>query len=244
MNVDLKEAAKTMKGFERIEFIEGSTFKDNSTAVIIPLRTQSIHYKVAQAIAALYGPMNTKRQLFFVTGHEVGHAYNEAVKAILNHPEMKNWKYILTVEDDNLPPQDAHLRLIESIEAGPFDAVSGIYFTKGEWNMPMAYGDAIEFARTGVLDFRPIDIVKAMKVGNIVEVNGIGMGCALWRMELFRNIPQPWFVTACENVPEKGTVMYTQDLYFCERAKRSGKRFAVDLRVHVGHIDKDTGVVY
>ena len=37
---------------------------------------------------------------------------------------------MLTLEDDNLPPPDGLLRLYESIEAGPYDAVGGLYWTR------------------------------------------------------------------------------------------------------------------
>jgi hypothetical protein len=63
-------------------------------------------------------------------------------------------------------------------------------------------------------------------------------------MDLFRDIPPPWYVTVADVVPGKGIQGFTQDLYFSERAVRSGKRFAVDMRVRVGHLDINTGVVY
>lgn len=230
-------------GFERVAHIPGTTYKDNSTAIIIPTRG-TIHWKVVERWQGLIGPMNQKRAMLFATGDEVGQAYNRMIEFILAHPELSKWKYVLTLEDDNLPPPDAQIRLLESIEATGVDAMSGIYFTKGDVNMPMAYGDPGEFARTGVLDFKPRDVRAAVQQGHIMEVNGIAMGCALWRMDLFRQVPGPWFVTVADFVPGQGTKAFTQDLYFCERAKRVGKRFAVDFRVRVGHLDINTGVVY
>lgn len=231
-------------GFDRIEAISGSTYQDNSTVLLVPTRGM-IHYKVVAAHEGLMPPMNQKRAKMFVAGDEVGHAYNNMIKNVLANPELSKWKYIMTLEDDNLPPQDAHIRLLESIEFGPkFDAVSGIYFTKGDWNMPMAYGDPEEYARTGVLDFKPRDIRDALRHGHLMEVNGIAMGCALWRMDLFRQVPAPWFVTVADVVPEKGPMAFTQDLFFCKRAKEAGKRFAVDMRVKVGHLDINTGLVF
>jgi hypothetical protein len=108
----------------------------------------------------------------------------------------------------------------------------------------MAYGDPSEYQRTGVLDFKPLDIRKALTQGNVVEVNGIAMGCSLYRMDLFREIQPPWFVTVADIVEGKGAVGFTQDLYFCQKAKMAGKRFGVDLRVRVGHLDLGSGVVY
>ena len=150
----------------------------------------------------------------------------------------------MTLEDDNLPPPDAHLRLLESMDFGNYDGVSGLYFTKGEVNMPMAYGNPDEYARTGVLDFRPRDVREAITAGQIMPVNGIAMGCALWKMSLFREIPAPWYVTVNDVVPGKGMVAMTQDLHFCERARRAGKRFAVDMRVKVGHLDPASGTIF
>src|SRR5579863_7996980 len=221
-------------GYERVEHIAGSTYKDSSTVIVIPTRGM-IHHQVVAAWQGLIAPMNQKRAILFASGDEVGIAYNNMIANILANPELKKWKYVLTLEDDNLPPQDAHIRLLESIDFQKYDAVSGLYFTKGEQNMPMAYGDPAEYRRTGVLDFRPRDIRDALKAGQIMPVNGIAMGCALWRMDLFRETPPPWFVTVADIVEGKGVQCYTQDLSACERWIRKGKTFAVDLRVKVGH---------
>lgn len=233
------------RGFEQFGQIQGSTFEDNSTIVICPTRGQ-IPDKTVHRWLTMVAPMNQKRGWLFATGHEVGRAYDALVMKILADPHLQGFKYILTLEDDNLPPPDAHVRLLESIRLGPFDAVSGIYFTKGQFNMPMAYGDPEEFRSTGVLDFRPLDVRRALSLGRVVPVNGIAMGCALWRLDLFREVPPPWFVTVADVVPEKGGAVQamTQDLYFCRRAREMGKTFAVDFRVRVGHLDVNTGEVY
>lgn len=253
--IDVNEVVEKMKapglGFERVEHIPGSTYKDNSTVIVIPTRRAKagdpavgIDPLVVEKWIGLIAPMNQKRAILFASGHEVGKAYDAMIEMILKHPELSKWKYVLTLEDDNLPPPDAHIRLLESIEWGNYDAVSGLYFTKGDVNMPMAYGDPDEYNRTGVLDFKPRDVRAALAAGQVMKVNGIAMGCALWRMEMFRHIPPPWFVTVNDIVPGKGVACMTQDLNLCEKAVRAGKRFAVDLRVKVGHLDVNTGNVF
>jgi hypothetical protein len=230
-------------GFEVVEHLPGSTYKDSSTVVVIPTRGM-VPDPVISKWLGLIAPMNQKRAILFASGHEVGHAYNAMIEMILKHPELSKWKYILTLEDDNLPPPDAHIRLLESIEWGNYDAVSGLYFTKGEHNQPMAYGDPAEFARTGALDFRPRDVREALAAGQVMPVNGIACGCALWRMQLYRDIPGPWYVTVNDLVPGKGVIGMTQDLEFCSKAVRAGKRFAVDMRVRIGHLDIGSGITY
>jgi len=162
-------------GFDRLKHIPGSTFRDVSTVVVIPTRGM-IHHKVVQAWQNLIAPMNQKRAIFFASGHEVGLAYDAMIERILADPHLSQWKYVLTLEDDNLPQPDAHIRLLESIAWGDYDAVSGIYFTKGDFNMPMAYGDPDHYARTGELEFRPRDIREALQRGSVMPVNGIAMG--------------------------------------------------------------------
>jgi hypothetical protein len=231
-------------GFERVRLLPGNTFRDNSTVVVIPTRGM-IHSKVVQGLLNLISPMNQKRALFFAEGDEVGVAYNRLVQAIIDNPQFNGWKYLLTIEDDQIVPPDAHIRLLETIEAFPqFDAVSGIYFTKGDFNMPMAYGDPVEYQRTGVLDFRPRNVQEALAAGQVMPVNGIAMGCGLWRLDMFRALPPPWFVTTSDFLPGKGVTAYTQDLAYCKRAREAGKKFAVDLRVRVGHLDVGSGIVY
>lgn len=239
-----KEEAEGL-GFARVESLPGATFRPAHVAIVCPLRSPMIHNRVAQAIQNIQQAPNQGRGIWFPHGHEVGHAYNETLKAILADPNVGKWPYLMTVEDDQLPPPNAFILLAQALEATGFDAVSGTYFTKGDYGVPQTWGDANEYRQTGVLNFRPVDPLPALRQGaTVLEVNGIGMGCAVWRMGLFREMPPPWFVTTCEWSPEKGGGSSTQDLHFCANAKRAGKRFGVDLRVKVGHMDIASGIVY
>lgn len=239
-----------IKLYDGVEVISGDSYKDRSTVIIVPTRG-TIPARVAHAWLNLIAPMNQKRVFLFAKGMEVGDAYNRTIAAILADPNLSKFKYVMTMEDDNLPPADAHIRLCESIELG-YDGVSGIYFTKGAGRYPMAYGDPAKFKETGQLDFMPRDWKQAFLENHLVPVNGIAMGCSLYRMDLFREIPSPWFVTVNDIVDvrkpdggqSRGPSAYTQDLSFCENATRMGKTFAVDFRVKVGHLDVSTGIVY
>lgn len=230
-------------GYERIEHIVGSTYKDNSTVVVIPTRGM-IHHKIVQAWQGMLSPMNQKKAVFFASGHEVGKAYDAMIKMIIENPELSKWKYVLCLEDDNLVPADAHIRLLETIEWGGFDAVGAIYFTKGEINAPMCYGDPEEYKRTGVLDFKPRDIRAALANGNIVECNGLAQGCTLYRMDVFKKIPPPWFVTVSDVVEGGGAQAFTQDLWMAQSMKKAGMRVACDTRVRAGHLDINSGEVF
>jgi hypothetical protein len=231
-------------GYERAQLIPGSTYRDQSTVVIVPSRENTFHHFVVQSWMGLQTPMNQRRYWLFAIGDEVGHAYNNLVTEILKNPDLASAKYILTLESDNLPPGDAHLKLHESLVAGNYDAVGGLYWTKGDVNQPMCYGDPEHYKRTGQLEFQPRDVRAAVANGHVVECNGLAMGCTLYKMDLFKETPPPWFVTFQEVIPEKGAAAFTQDLWACKRWKEMGKRFACDTRVRVGHLDVATSTIY
>lgn len=260
-----RAAAFESLGFERMRHVPGSTYKDCSTVIVVPTRgierhtkskrcesgehiecfLQAVHLKVFQSWQNLIAPMNQKRAFFYATGHEVGKAYDATISGILQDPNLSKWRFVLTLEDDNVVNPDLHIRLLESIDVGPFDAVGGLYYTKGEINAPMVYGDPEKYRRTGELEFAPRDLMPHVQRGeNVIECNGLACGATLWRMDLFRSLPQPWFVTVSDIVQGKGAIGFTQDLYLCRLARQHGKRFAVDIRNKVGHIDVLSGVVY
>lgn len=237
---------KVGKAYPRMLVMHGASFHDARTILMIPTRG-TMNSRCVDSVMRMLPVMNQPRIPFICSGHEVGRAYNQMVATILAHPDLSKFPFVMTIEDDMIVPPDAHIRLLESMEEMKLDAVSGLYFTKGDFNAPMAYGNPLDYARTGVLDFKPFppEVVReAMNSSVTMPVNGIAMGCALWRMDLFREIAGPWFVT-CNDIYEGATKVYTQDLYFCERAVREkGKRFAVDFRVRCGHMDVASGEVY
>ena len=208
---------------------QSGTYKDLSTIIICPTRGM-IPAKVVQSWMGLMRPMNQKViGPMFGIGMEVGESYNNMIQSILDNPELSQWKYILTIEEDNCPPADGLLKLYESMEE--YDVVQGLYWTKGEGGQPMIYGDPA---------IMPKNFIPQMPRPGVVQAaNGLGMGFNLFKLDIFKdpNIPKPWFKTVQEIVPGQGARAYTQDLYFYENAAKAGYKFACDNRVLVGHYD-------
>lgn len=220
-NADLKKANARLTA--------GKTYKDLSTVIITPTRGgRSLCPKFVSAIMGLMRPMN--QQCYgpvFMSGMEVGQAFNAAVEMILSNPVLSKFKYLLTVEDDNLPPPDGLLKLYESI--GEYDVVGGLYWTKGEAGQPMIYGNPSVMP----LNFVP----QAVRENELQHCNGLGMGFNLFKMSVFSKVEKPWFETKQSHDPNRGTQCYTQDLWFYERLARAGGKVACDNRVRVGHHD-------
>lgn len=219
----------------RDRLIKGDTYRDCSTVCIIPTRGV-IPARVVQSWLSLFSPMNQKFTRIIVEGMEVGEAYSSAIENVLAHPDLSKWRYILTLEEDNLPPPDGLLHLIEDMNTLPkeFAAVSGLYFCKGPAGAPMAYGNPAEDPMVNFIPWLPpADCVS--------EVHGIGCGFALWRMEFFKDerLGKPIFETVQRYQPGVGGQAYTQDLHLCERARKIGWKFAVSTRCLVGHWDQE-----
>lgn len=212
----------------------GKQYRDLSTVIVVPTRGV-IPARVVESWMGLMTPMNNACYRMFVSGMEVGDAYNAAVETILAHPQLAKFKYLLTLEEDNIPPPDGLLRLYESID--DFAAVGGLYWTKGEGGQPMIYGDP-----KAPLAFQP----QVPHPDRVQECNGLGMGFTLFRMELFRDkrIPKPWFKTVQEWLPGGGAAQGTQDLYFFGNARKAGYRVASDNRVKVGHYDLTSDILW
>jgi hypothetical protein len=214
----------------------GKTFQDLSTVIVCPTRGV-ITDRVVQSWMGLIRPMNQKViGPIFIRGYEVGQAYNTAVEMILANPELSKWKYMLTIEEDNLPPAEGLLKLYEDMEK--FDVVGGLYWTKGEGGQPMIYGDP---------SVQPVNFIPQKPIPDTVQpANGLGMGFNLFKIDIFKDpkIQKPWFKTLQEFVPGLGSKQYTQDLYFYENAGKAGYKFACDTRVRVGHFDASTDVVW
>lgn len=210
-------------------------YEDQSTVIVIPA-IAPINPRVVECWWNLMTPMNQKAIRMFIRNAEVGEAYNLAVDFILANPVLSTWRYMLTLETDNMPPPDGLLRLLEAIRQGELDAVGGLYWTKGEGGMPMIYGNPKEMPKM----FNP----QMPQTNSIQECNGLGMGFTLFRLEMFRKIDRPWFKTLQEFIPGQGTRAFTQDLYFFDHAAKHGFRFACDTRVRVGHYDDVTDRVW
>ena len=219
---------------DRLE--KSKSYRDLSTIIICPTRGV-IPARVVQSWMGLMRPMNQKViGPIFAIGMEVGAAYNHLIEMILANPELSKFKYILTIEEDNMPPGDGLLKLYENMDK--YDVIQGIYWTKGEGGQPMIYGDPNVMPK----NFIP----QPPKPDTIQQANGLGMGFNLFNMEIFKDkdIPKPWFRTVQEVIPGKGARAYTQDLYFYENAAKAGYTFACDTRVKVGHFDYANDIVW
>ncbi|MGB4759151.1 MAG: hypothetical protein WBP26_03770 [Candidatus Saccharimonadales bacterium] len=213
------------------------TYRDLSTIIICPTRGM-IPARIVQSWQGLIRPMNQKvLGPIFMEGMEVGEAYNQVIKMILENPDLASFRFVLTLEEDNAPPPDGLMKLYESIDT--YDAVGGLYWTKGEGGQPMCYGNPAEMP----LNFIP----QIPQADTVTPCNGLGMGFTLMRMEMLKDSRfeyGAWFKTMQAYTPETGVQMATQDLWFFQKARELGYKFACDSRVKVGHYDAQSQIMW
>ncbi len=212
------------ESIKRIEY-QGS-YKDLSTIVLVP-GFGTMPTKCVASWMNMFSPPNGKLYRMWAIGMEVGEAFSQSIEAILSHPDLSKFKYLLTLEHDNTPPPDGLVKLLARMEAHPeFACIGGLYWTKGDGGVPQIWGDPND----PIINFRPQRPVP----GQLVECCGTGMGFNLWRLDMFKDdrLRRPWFKTQAD----AGGVG-TQDLYFWGDARKYGYRCAIDCDVLVGHYD-------
>jgi len=218
---------------ETIRRVERSNmYKDNSTVIICPTRG-TFPTRVVQSWMKMQRPMNqTVAGPIFAESMRVDVAYETLIDYILSNDYLSKFKYVLTIEEDNLPPTDGLIKMYEDMDE--YDVVGGLYWSKGEDAFPMIFGNPED-----PVDFKP----QTPVMNSLQRANGLGMGFNLFKLDMFRNIPKPWFKTVQEKV-EGVDISNTQDIYFYKKAAKYGYKFACNTNILVGHYDSRTDIVY
>jgi hypothetical protein len=209
-------------------------YEDLSTIIICPTRG-TFPTRVVQSWMKLMKPMNqVVAGPIFAESMKVDEAYNALIEYILGNDYLSKFKYVLTIEEDNLPPPDGLIKLYKSMDK--YDVVGGLYWAKAEGGFPMMFGDP----ENKEFDFRP----QLPRYGEVQECKGLGMGFNLFKLDIFKKMKGPWFETIEADVPWEGAQQRTQDLSFYIKAGKEGFKFACDNTVLVGHLDQKTDKVW
>ena len=67
-----------------------------------------------------------------------------------------------------------------------------------------------------------------------LQIHGGGMGCALIKTDIFRQLSYPWYDWVNYANDHRG--MLSEDLYFCEKCKQANIPVFTDARVACGHM--------
>lgn len=211
-------------------FTRRQLYKNQSTVMVMPILGDTIPARVHDALMNLQRLPNQQFTNVLMGNMEVSAAYDAALRMILTNPAFKDWKWLLTCEQDNLPPFDGFVQLVTYAAEHDYDVLGGLYWIKGIDGVPQIWGDRSD----PVENYRP---QPPALDGTVVDCWGTGMGFTLFRLDLFREMAEPWFYTP----PEDG--MWTQDLRFFSRLHKvkPDAKVGVHCGVRVGHLDLGSG---
>ena len=84
-------------------------------------------------------------------------------------------------------------------------------------------------------DINHYEIITEWGKDSLVEVDATGTGCLLFKMEVFKTMPGPWFYFRKD--PEKGGPV-GEDIGFCHDLRAAGYRIYVDTSIPCGHLSQ------
>jgi hypothetical protein len=190
----------------------------NLICVGIPTKNGLWSYRFGLSLWQMGVPINCSTMPIIVYGQPV----DEARNIIVEKAKEAGAKYLFFVDDDNLIPPFALPRLL-NLKA---KVASGVYYTKNQPPTPVI----LKKDYPGGWD--------RWTYGDIVDVDYIGLGCALIDMSVFDEIEKPYFkYVKCGTDPHQGVAHVGEDVYFCDKVIKAGHKIYVDTYVQVGHED-------
>lgn len=137
--------------------------------------------------------------------------------------------YIMFVDDDVELPYGACRHLMQTLASSDDDVMcaGGIYVTKQAAPEPVVFSDISLGANW------------RWKKDTIFPCELIGLGCSLWKTEVFRRIEKPWFRDV-----DTSTLSCTDDAFFFAKMKLAGYKALADAYVLPTHWDYETGKGY
>lgn len=139
---------------------------------------------------------------------------------IVEHALEIGYDYIMWVDSDMILPKETILKLMSHNK----DIAAGVYSYKLLNNTNAV---AKRFVKDAEDTYEDITLKEIRESERLIEIDAVGFGCVLTKVDIFRNIPKPWFVYS----PEMG-----EDVYFCRKAQESGYKVYLDTSIKCGHI--------
>lgn len=158
--------------------------------------------------------------------HKIGvfapmnYSVDSARNLIVEHALEVGYDYIFWADSDMIFPKDTLTKLLVHDK----DIVSGVYAYK---ILNGTDSVAKRFKKDAEDTYEDIPLKEIREKDQLLEIDGIGFGCVLTKVDVFRNIEQPWFIYDKD---------MGEDIYFCRKAQEKGYKVYLDTSVRAGHI--------
>lgn len=143
---------------------------------------------------------------------------------IVEHALEIGYDYILWIDSDMIIPKNTLIQLLSHDK----DIVSGVYAykllpTQGQGRNAVAK----RYKKDAKDTYEDISLSEIRESERLMEIDGVGFGCVLTKVDVFKNIKKPWF----RYTPNMG-----EDIYFCRKAQKAGYKVYLDTSIRCGHI--------
>lgn len=155
----------------------------------------------------------------FVKGYDCAKARN----AIARKAVDGGYDYVLFVDSDIILPPDTLRLFLEN----PVNICFGVYPHKN------CKDKKAELFKLGTDNYELRYSYLELKESRI-KVKGAGFGCALIKTEVFKKLPYPWF----QYVSYQNGTFLSEDLYFCNEARKHKMDIWADTRIRCGHLSR------
>lgn len=135
---------------------------------------------------------------------------------------------VLWLDSDMKFEPDLLIRLNEEMDDNGLDCVSGFYTSRGDNPQPCIYRDIQWEVEDGIVKTHADPVTE--HPDGLFEVAGMGFGAVLIKVEMLKAVSDA-FGPPFQPLPFLG-----EDLAFCWRAGRLGRRMWCNSRIQVGHI--------
>lgn len=153
----------------------------------------------------------------------------EARQVLVDDAISSGVDYIMFLDDDTVFPANA-LRIM--LNHG-VDFVSGVNFAKKPPYMPTLFTSDYKRLDDGNINQKYKHILDYPE--DLIEVEGVGLFCALIRTEAIKKLRKPYFAS-----PELDLASHIgEDISFSRRFWEAGLKIHVDTRIKCGHIFGD-----
>lgn len=194
----------------------------DETRILIAVPTfESIKAECFKSIYDLETPKNCLLDFNYVKGYDCAKARNEIAKQSIEN----NYDYVFMVDSDIILPSSAIIELMKCKS----DIALGWYFrkkTQSDQTIIFNFGK----------DFNDDNCIKGDTMQNhipdIIDVKGGGLGIALIKTNVFKDIDYPYF----RFVTYKDNTVLSEDLYFCVNARDKNKTIKCNPLVKGVHI--------
>lgn len=128
-------------------------------------------------------------------------------------------EYLLFIDHDNLLDPETLVRLLQA----NVPVIGALYFERKYPHLPLIY--------TFEHDYQTVRVEYNYPKAPVVRCDVIGLGCSLFKMEVFKQLQAPWF---CYEY--KGHTWGTEDIGFFHKLKDADIPVFIDTLNPVGHL--------